>query len=1009
MRVLPFVATVVLFAAGVRAAEAQQSAQVSMRDGVKLSTKYWTPGGGQVPAVLVRGYSAGGLGGSASSFTNAGYAFVSQQCRGNGGDDGTRFFPDDNDGYDCIEWIVKQPWSNGKVAMWGGSYWGATQWRASVSQHPGLKAIVPGFIDADFWKAAYWGNGALHLKMTTQSGRAIPGGNYSLSEWKTRLSYLPLIDMDKKWRGSEHKLWNDYITHSSFDGYWKAISMRDSNRWAKVKIPVYCVAGWKDYYAGVCLENYQSVKATGLSPDVRVRIGDHGHSGAPNITDTLKFLNYHLKGQNTGIQNDPPIKIQVRHGGWRMENQWPIQGTSFTKFYLSSPDGSRVGALQTQAPGAEPVTKYDYDPADPVLTLGANGSHQSVSGLIAVGPVDQRPNEGRQDVLVYTSPAFTEDSEIIGPMEARIWASSSARDTDFTVKLLDVYPDGKALNITEGVVRARFRNDVWGAPSLITPGRIYEYRIELLPVSIVFRKDHKLRIHLSSSNWPLWDRNQNTGNPLGMDAQIQVANQTIYHDATHPSHLRVPIVSGGSTGSGVAPSITSSALVTASTGQAYSYDVDATGTPAPTYSLSTSPAGMSINSTTGLVTWTPSAAGSFNVTVVASNGVSPDAPQSFTITVSSATSSPTIVSTPVTSATAGQAYATDVNASGNPAPAYSLLAAPAGMTIDSTTGLVSWMPPAAGSFDVTVLATNGIAPDATQSFTITVTAAGGGLPAGWSNTDVGSVGIGGSATYSSSTFTVNASGADIWGTADSFHFVYRPLSGDGEITAHVTGLQNTHAWAKSGVMIRESLAPGSVHAMMVLTVANGTRFERRTATGSTSDDTGGSGVTAPAWVRLVRIGDIITGYESADGLNWTLVGSDTIVMGADVLIGLPVTSHDNGALNTSTLDNVGVVSYSDSDGDGMPDAGETLYGLDPGNPDQDGNGVPDGLDDWDGDGVINQDEIANGTDPGGVPPGPGPGGTPPPAHLGSDGCGLTGAEFALFFGILVMFRQPRRI
>ena len=535
---------VALTASACPGAAAQQRVRVAMRDGVKLETTLWIPGKGSYPVVLTRGYSPGGLGGNASRFNRAGYAFVSQQCRGNGGNDGTRFFPDDKDGFDCIGWISKQPWCNGKVAMWGGSYWGATQWRAAVAQPPALKAIIPGFIDADYWKSAYWGSGALHLKMTAQ-GR-VTSRNYSLEKWKSVLSFLPLIDLDKHVTGRENKLWNDYILHSSFDDYWKAISMRHGNKWNKITVPVYCVSGWRDYYPGVALENYLALKAAGRSPDVRIRIGDHGHSGAPDLTDSLRFLDYHLKGVDTGIRNDPPIKIQVRHGKWRLEDRWPLKGIRFRKYYFSSPDGSRVGALVTQPPGDEPPARYTYDPKDPVLTLGANGSHTypSVPGLIVEGPVDQRPIEGRQDVLIYTTPPLARDTEVIGPVEVRLHAASSATDTDFTARLLDVYPDGRALNITEGIMRARFRNSIWEPPSLIIPGEVYEYKIELLPAALVFRKGHRIRIHVSSSNWPLWDRNQNTGNPIGMDAEVKPARQTVYHDLGRPSYVILPIVSG---------------------------------------------------------------------------------------------------------------------------------------------------------------------------------------------------------------------------------------------------------------------------------------------------------------------------------------------------------------------------------------------------------------------------------------------------------------------------------
>jgi putative CocE/NonD family hydrolase len=531
------------FVAGYAKGGDYEEVTVPMRDGVKLVTRIWKPAeAGRCPVILMRGYGAGFYGNRQVQFTKAGYVCVGQQCRGNGGSDGTRFFPDDKDGYDTIEWIAKQPWCNGKVAMWGGSYWAATQWRAAVARPPALKAIIPGYIDADHWKYGYRSHGAIHLKMTTQSNRAIPRGEYSLNRWQEMLSFLPLIDMDRQFLRREDRLWNDYIAHSSFDDYWKPISMRDGQKWGRIEVPVYCMAGWRDYYAGAALESYHALKVHGKSPDVRVRIADHGHSGAPDVAETIRWLDQHLKGRDTGILDEPPIKIQVRHGGWRMEYEWPLPSTQFAKYYLSSPDGSHTGSLTTNPPGQERPTRYIYDPHNPAPTLGANGSHFAIPGLIAAGSVDQHPNEERRDVLVYTTPALTEDTEIIGPIEARLFAASSAKDTDFTIKLIDVQPDGRALNVTEGIVRARFRKSIWEAPALITPGQIYEYRIELLPVAIIFRKGHRIRIHISSSSWPLWDRNQNTGNPIGMDAEIEVAEQTIYHDSRHPSHIILPVI-----------------------------------------------------------------------------------------------------------------------------------------------------------------------------------------------------------------------------------------------------------------------------------------------------------------------------------------------------------------------------------------------------------------------------------------------------------------------------------
>jgi hypothetical protein len=470
---------------------------------------------------------------------------VGQQTRGNGGEDGSRFFPDDKDGYDCIRWIADQPWCNGKVAMWGGSFWGVTQWRAAVVQPPALKAIVPGYTSHAYcgWVNGYWNRGALHLKMTSQ-GRVFSSDPNSVEEWKAKLMFLPLIDMDKQISGRENILWNDYIKHSSCDDYWKTISMADGNRYEKIQIPVYIMVGWRDYYADSSFEAYNALKRIGLSPDVRIRVDDGGHTGLPDFTETIRFLDQHLKGIDTGIQNEPPIKILVRHGGWEQLDTWPPLGVRFTKYYLNSSGGGRAGTLATQSPGDESPTKCIYDPTNPVLTLGANGSHvyPEVPGLITDDSLDQRQNESRKDVLVFTSAPLSADTKIIGPIQALIHATSSAKDTDFVVRLIDVYPDGQALNITEGIVRARFRNGRASPPSLIIPGQIYEYTIELLPMAIVFQKGHRIRVHLTSSCFPLWDRNLNTGNPIGMDTEFQVARLAIYHDSEHPSHIVLPMI-----------------------------------------------------------------------------------------------------------------------------------------------------------------------------------------------------------------------------------------------------------------------------------------------------------------------------------------------------------------------------------------------------------------------------------------------------------------------------------
>lgn len=544
----------------------EEDAMVPMRDGVKLYTRIWRPDLGSHPVVFTRGYSPGNPG-DAEKFNQAGYIYVGQSCRGHGSSEGAngvdnRFFDDAKDGYDMLDWLSQQSWCDGNIAMYGKSFWGATQWLVATKQHPNLKAIIPQVINADMWQYGYRANGAVTLAMAAHGRAYTDPSDPERYGWKKFYRYLPLIDMDKAVSGKENKLWNDYITHSSFNSFWQKISMRGDGKdgkYNRVTIPVYLMGGWYDYYAGAAFTSFQRLREVGATDEIRIAINPSDHlnrvvgdgkfpdGGKNEIAMATKWLDYVIKGINNGIKDEPPISIYIMGANqWRQEHEWPLARTVFTKYYFHS-TGSKDGLLDTKPPRDEPPTTYTYDPDDPVPTLGGNHSYcwnDVPENIMRAGTVDQRPIGNRDDVLVFTTTPMKEDTEITGPIIIKLYAASSARDTDFTAKLIDVYPDGVAYNLTEGIIRARFRESIWDPPKLLIPGVIYEYIFELQPTSNVFMRGHSIGVHISSSNFPLWDRNPNTGNEIGMDAELQIAEQTIYHDKDYPSHIILPVIPG---------------------------------------------------------------------------------------------------------------------------------------------------------------------------------------------------------------------------------------------------------------------------------------------------------------------------------------------------------------------------------------------------------------------------------------------------------------------------------
>jgi len=547
-----------------------------MRDRVELATSVVLPNGeGPFPVVLVRtAYNRVGM--VNNSWAERGMALVVQDCRGRY-DSGGEFVPFLNepaDGRDALEWIHAQPWCNGKVGMFGDSYLAATQFYAVREGAHLLHALNPRFMAGDCWKRAYYCDGAFSLALTWSwlsfecAARTSEAAQMPLFDVGQVLRQLPILHMDEFSGGGVCPHYREYARRNRYDELWRTLSIRED--YAKYTMPVLLTAGWYDNYAAEAVTNYLGLLDHAPTPELRaghrLLIGpwthgvnslstlgeiDFGEQALAENDATTRWLEAVLCGDGPAAFQRAPIRLFVMGvNEWRDAEQWPLPGTQFTPLYLHSGGNANTGAgdgrLGMDAPGAEAPDHYRYDPEDPTPTLGGNHSigpyNPALYDLARPGPYDQTLVERRNDVLVYTSDPLPQDIEVTGPVRLKLFASSSARDTDFAAKLIDVFPDGRAINITEGVIRARFRNSVYGEPALLEPGQVTAFDIDMQVTSNVFRRGHRIRIDVTSSNFPLWDRNLNTGNDPALDTGPVVAQQAVHHDANHPSHVLLPIV-----------------------------------------------------------------------------------------------------------------------------------------------------------------------------------------------------------------------------------------------------------------------------------------------------------------------------------------------------------------------------------------------------------------------------------------------------------------------------------
>ncbi len=514
------------------------------------------------------------------------------------------------DGYDTVAWLAGQPWSNGKVGTMGDSYAGSDQAALATLNPPHLSTMVVAVGASNYYHSSMRQNGTLEQRFliyafrmatTSKEAEADPSLKAALvREYTENLPHIVRQFPIKEGatilrRLPSYERWAiDILTHGEYDDYWKQRGYAPAEYYDQhADVPTLYLGGWYDSYARNTCACYAALSRTKRSPQ-HLLMGPwtHGQYEVTNAGDVdfglkahidyndlrLAWFDHHLKGMRTEVADWSPVRIftmgtgggsrcvtgspganaeyvgLINHGGyWRSETDWPLPSTSFTPFYLVG-----GGSLSTERPedGASEPSRYTFDPKNPVPTMG--GGISAAETIMRAGAFDQRgrpdffgckdalPLSSRADVLTFQTPSLEEAVEVTGPIEMRLWAASSAVDTDFTAKLIDVYPpsgdhpDGLAINITDSIIRARYRNG-WEKAELMTPGTPYEFVFQLYPTSNVFKAGHRIRLDISSSNWPRFDVNPNTGGPLGTEQRYDVAQQTVYHDAERPSCVVLPI------------------------------------------------------------------------------------------------------------------------------------------------------------------------------------------------------------------------------------------------------------------------------------------------------------------------------------------------------------------------------------------------------------------------------------------------------------------------------------
>jgi len=531
---------------------------VEMRDGVALATDVYLPSAeGEFPALLVRDMYGNGSAAVRQRYakfaTSNGYAFVYQSVRGRYDSEGNwyPYFQEINDGDDTLTWIAEQPWSDGQVGMFGSSYLASVQWLAALNKNPALVAIAPAVSPGNYYRDVAYPGGAFSLLSRARWGIGLAGSRTNMSfpvDWINGIDHLPIETLAES-VGFDVRHFQDWLAHPSYDAYWKPLNLE--GRASEMAVPALNIGGWYDVFLRSTIGSYKTMTEEAASlaarEGQRLIIGPwpHGWNTSSSVGDLdfgpdalinvdellLEWFDYWMK------DGDPPSGKPIRlfvmgENAWREEDEWPLARTQYTPYYLGED-----GTLSPDAPtGRRGSLRYTYDPEDPVPTLGGNIMEPKLRG-----PYDQAPLDSREDVLRFVTDPVTGPTEITGPISAEIYAESSAPDTDFMAKLIVVKPDGMAFNLVDGVIRARYRNG-FEEPELIEPGEVYKYTIDLWATSYLLSSGDRLRVDITSSNYPRLARNPNTGAPFAKTTALETARQTIHMSERYPSNVVLPII-----------------------------------------------------------------------------------------------------------------------------------------------------------------------------------------------------------------------------------------------------------------------------------------------------------------------------------------------------------------------------------------------------------------------------------------------------------------------------------